>query len=274
MALTKEQIADIKRRKMERMKKSKKPLTKQAGSTLKQKLSGEIRVYKSDMDTMRKTLSKMSTGGFFSLSHNGEGVVRVMPAWKQGGVFYKELRRHWVSTPNGQRGVLCAEDDEGNRLFGYPCFLCAKVRKLIDSGNEDNTKLADKIKAGTRYAMNIVDMTDEENPKPGLIWESPKTPVIEIIKLINDEKYYGDCTDPITGYNLRVSREDVGNAPTKYKVKPVMKRGKIKRSLMEKSMKDLDKFFKHPTKDELKAFADAIVIGYSDDEYDDDEDDD
>jgi len=133
--------------------------------------------------------------------------------------FYIVRKQHW-NVPYGMGKVppqICswAHDQE-------PCFYCAQTNEYYNSGDPRMTKMARQIKASTTYISNVLDLDDplNEDGSPKVqIWQYSPT-VFRELKGYFQDKEYGDLAHPLTGRDIRVKSEIVGeqggNTWTKY----------------------------------------------------------
>jgi hypothetical protein len=132
-----------------------------------------------------------STGNEFIKIEEGTTIVRILPA-KTGTDFYSEVKTHRVQLPTKtyENNVVCLGDD---------CPICNLYRALWKTGNKDHEDLARKIKAKSRYYLNVLDRNTLE-----VKVLSCGTQVFQKILATILDQDFGDITDPQTGFDFKL----------------------------------------------------------------------
>lgn len=167
------------------------------------------------------------------------------------------------------KGVISPES------LGEPCALMEAYNEFKNSDDDDEKELANKFSPRKRYLAFCViykdDMgkeVDEENSPKFLLLTAGVYQ--EILELYFDENEWGDMTDPINGYDIKVSRTGKGKLDTEYSVKPC-KNTKAPKGFrgtynMEEELRKII-----PTYEQTKEYLEQFIGGGVGDEDDDDE---
>lgn len=127
--------------------------------------------------------------------------------------FIKEVNQFYL----GQelRGIISPS------TYGEPCALQEAYDELKNSSEEDDRKLAGKFSPRKRYLAFCIFYKDVKGTE---IDEklSPKFLLLsngvyqEILEKYLDEDEWGDMTDPVNGYDLKIKRVGSGITSTEY----------------------------------------------------------
>lgn len=109
--------------------------------------------------------------------------------------------------------------------FGEPCAIMEGFEELKNSSEDNDKEIASKFSPRKRYLAFCVfykdgkgkEVDDRLSPRFILLTSGVYQ---EIIDLYLDEDEWGDMTDPIKGYDLKISRSGKGLTDTEYSVKP------------------------------------------------------
>jgi len=107
--------------------------------------------------------------------------------------------------------------------YGMPCGIMESYDELKNSENDDDKELAGKFFPRNRYLAFCLFYKDERGKE---IDEqlSPKFLLVtggvyqEILDLYLDESDWGDMTDPVNGYDIKIKRIGSGKMDTEYTV--------------------------------------------------------
>lgn len=108
------------------------------------------------------------------------------------------------------------------QTFGMPCAIYEEYLKLKNSKDEDEKELAGKIKPKKKYVVPVIKYLDlkgkkvDEKTGVKLLQVSPGVYQDMINYSLDSE--HGDFTDPIKGYDLKISRTGSGQFDTEYSV--------------------------------------------------------
>lgn len=103
-----------------------------------------------------------------------------------------------------------------------------KFQELKNSDDPDDKALASKLVPKRKYLIGVIGYKDtkgkEIDPdrvdKPMMV---PRSVYQDIIDLYLDEEDWGDMTDPIEGYDVKITRTGSGKNDTSYSVSPCQK---------------------------------------------------
>jgi hypothetical protein len=182
----------------------------------KKKLSEKGSSTKEKMLARKKQLASRSNGGG-GLVFPKEGITRIR--MKSPGDD-KELGIEIIQFyPNPEIGGIISP-----ATFGDPCPFMDKYQELKNSKDDDDKALAKKLIPRRKYVIGGIIYEDEKGTKPdydgndkGVLISS--SVYQDIIDLYLDEDDYGDMTDPINGYDIKISRSGSGKLDTTYSVR-------------------------------------------------------
>lgn len=229
----------------------------------KKKLSSEGSSIKEKLLARKKKLAEKGTSSAFIFPKNGTTRVRILSAGPDNEPAL-EMVRFYV---NGHSIFSPA-------TFEEPCPFMEEYKRLKDSKDEDDKKLAKKMVPSRRYVLACLIFKDAKgqemdyNGEPRLLMV-PSSVYQDIIEYWLDEDEAGDMTDPKTGYDIKIERSGSGQFDTTYSVR-ACKPTKIEKSLLKTV--DLEEMVRKEIKsydeleDELKEF---LNNGPSDDEDED-----
>jgi len=150
-----------------------------------------------------------------------ERILRIIKA-PTASKFHIVRMQHWNIPVGAQRTVpqLCSY-----RHKDEPCYYCEMVNEYFNLDDPRKQQLARKMKANPSFICNVVDINDTHNedgtPKVQ-IWQMSMT-VFRELKTYFTDKDYGDITHPLTGHDIKVKSEIVGEGAnrtwTKYSVR-------------------------------------------------------
>lgn len=184
----------------------------------KKKKSG-IMTTREKMLARKKDLEKRSGGG--GMIYPKEGTIRVRiksrGADEELGI---EVVQFYLGPKDG--GIISPA------TFDEPCPFMEKFQELKNSEDPDDKALASKLVPRRRYILGVIGYKDtkgkEIDPdkidKPMMV---PRSVYQDIIDLYLDEEDWGDMTDPIEGYDIKITRTGSGKTDTSYSVSPCQK---------------------------------------------------
>lgn len=156
-----------------------------------------------------KKLSTNSENEWFSIADGETKEVRILSM-----ILDHSVGSHW--------GILKGKDGKNGGTIRCPavwsdgvdpCPVCELVAELYNEGDKEK---ADQLKARTRAAMVVLDLSKDDGV--ARIWESPFT-VFKAIKGFYASGKYGDIMSLKEGRNLEVSRFKQGKK-VEYSVLP------------------------------------------------------
>lgn len=150
----------------------------------------------------------------------GETVLRILPPWRKGALYYKKYKMHfglpelrnfglqvdnWAAEPClSSRSVVV--DDTVIEEENQPCPLCALANKAWTVGNREHNEellsLSKKIRAKRQYISNVVDLGDNELRVQKYAYGQK---IHESLKLIFRKKK--NITHPETGRAICISKK-------------------------------------------------------------------
>ena len=108
--------------------------------------------------------------------------------------------------------------------FDEPCPFMEKYEELKQSKDEDDKELAKRLIPRRRYVIGGIIYKDDKGN--GVDYEGQNRGVLiagavyqDIIDLYIDEDEAGDMTDPVTGYDIKITRSGSGKFDTTYSVR-------------------------------------------------------
>ena len=157
--------------------------------------------------------------------------------------------------------------------FDEPCPFMEKYEELKQSKDEDDKELAKRLIPRRRYVIGGIIYKDDKGN--GVDYEGQNRGVLiagavyqDIIDLYLDEDEAGDMTDPVTGYDIKITRSGSGKFDTTYSVR------QCKPSKLDKKYRselDLEKIVRDQIKpyDELEEELNKFLNESPDDDEDD-----
>lgn len=158
--------------------------------------------------------------------------------------------------------------------FDEPCPFMEKYEELKQSKDEDDKELAKRLIPRRRYVIGGIIYKDDKGN--GVDYEGQNRGVLiagavyqDIIDLYLDEDEAGDMTDPVTGYDIKITRSGSGKFDTTYSVR------QCKPSKLDKKYRsdlDLEKIVRDQIKpyDELEEELNKFLNEAPDDDEEDD----
>lgn len=164
--------------------------------------------------TERKTV-------FYDLKPDTRTLIRVAPPVTDNGLIFTKVTNHFrLKNDEGFGLALACLEDHGNEEIGEDCYLCNVVKYLKSTGDKQDAKLADDLRASPRWYMQgwIYDSTEEAFFGPKLIGLS-KTTAEALHEILVDQEESGDdfFCDPDKGQAITIKRKGSGLA-TRYTV--------------------------------------------------------
>lgn len=181
----------------------------------KKKLSTSGMPTRDKMLARKKKLQEKGGSGFVFPK---EGITRIR--MKSPGDD-KELGMELIQFyPNPKIGGIISP-----ATFDEPCPWMEKYQELKNSKDESDKELAKKLIPRRKYVIGGIVYEDEKGLKPDYNGEDKAVLIAsgvyqDIIDLYLDEDDYGDMTDPIKGYDIKIQRSGSGKNDTTYSVRP------------------------------------------------------
>ena len=185
----------------------------------KKEKKGGVMTTREKMIQRKKDMEKRSGGGGMIYPKEGTTRVRIKSrgADEELGL---EVIQFYLGPKEG--GVISPAS------FDEPCPFMEKYQELKNSDDEDDKALASKLVPRRRYIIGILGYKDTKGKevdtdridKPMMI---PRGVYQDIIDLYLDEEDWGDMTDPVEGYDIKITRTGSGKTDTTYSVAPCQK---------------------------------------------------
>lgn len=197
-------------------------------------------------------------------AHEDENLIRILPPTFDDAEHYGlEIFVHYGIGPDGD-SFLCQ-----NVMNNDPCPICEERTRALKDGDKE---YADKLKAGKRVCVYIVDRDDEDEGL--LMWAMPWTMDADITTLAVDKRTGEvlDVDDPVNGYDIEFTKKGKG-INTKYSgVAIARKSSKLKNATaledaVETPLPEILKFYEY---DEIEKIFNAGG-GYDGDEEEEEE---
>lgn len=177
----------------------------------KKKLSSSGSSTREKMLARKKQLESRGSGGGFVYPKEGTTRVRIK---SQGDD--KELGLEIIQFYlEGDGGVISPA------TFDEPCPFMEKYNELKNSKDYDDKELAKHLVPRRRYVIGGLVYEDDKGSKVGYDGQDkgvliPRAVYQDIIDLYLDEDEAGDMTDPISGYDIKITRSGSGKFDTTY----------------------------------------------------------
>ena len=158
--------------------------------------------------------------------------------------------------------------------FDEPCPFWEKYQELKNSDDDSDKELAKKLIPKRKFVIGGIGYKDEKGKEidPDRVkrgFQIPSGVYSDIVELYLDEDEWGDMTDELEGYDIKIQRSGKGLKDTKYSVTPCSKKPLDKKYRGE-SM-DLEKLVRSSIKsyDELESILDDYLgSSFEGDDYD------
>lgn len=186
----------------------------------KKKLSSTGKTAKEKMLERKKQLEKRGNGGGLVFPKEGTTRLRIKSPGED-----EELGLEIITFFLGKDigGVISPA------TFDEPCPIMEKYQELKSSNDDDDKEVAKKLVPKKRYVIAGIGYKDEKGKEidPDLIdrgYQVTSGVYQDIIDLYLDEDEWGDMTDDLEGYDIKITRSGKGITDTKYTVSPCQKK--------------------------------------------------
>lgn len=165
----------------------------------------------------REELKNRGSGGdLIFIKADTEIRVRILPVGEENE-FIKEVVHFYLGSDI--KGVISPA------TFGEPCAIMEAYEQLKSSDDDDDRELASQFSPKSRYLAPVAvykdlkgkQLDEEKTGKFVLITGGLYQ---EILDKYLDEDEWGDMTDPVTGYDLKLKRTGSGKMDTEYFLTP------------------------------------------------------
>lgn len=194
-------------------KKSTATATKESGSDL-----DLLKKFQNPEDTIAKINeydSRTNRGSKFEKIKDGVTIVRFLPGLNDEP-FYYEANYHFINNET----VFSRKDIDPNiacPISKYASHLWNKFKDTNDPRYEEEAK---SLFAKKKYLYNAVIRGQDGEQDRVVVLETGVSVKKDLLEIINEEDGVGDITDPVRGYDVRITKTGTG-LETRYKVKEV-----------------------------------------------------
>jgi hypothetical protein len=164
-------------------------------------------------DRLKALLNKVNSlnlgGGGWWRPPVGISTIRILPPVGTMDFFFVEVGQHYLDDKSRPHYCpnICSEGKDA-------CPICEVNEELYKAGEKD---AASKFRAGRAFFMNVIDRS---NPGQGVQKYAPGTTVFQAIASMISDPDYGDVSDAVEGYDIKIERQGEGKE-TKYQARPV-----------------------------------------------------
>lgn len=131
-----------------------------------------------DMETILGEINKQKGSARFLRFAEGDTVIRLLPPIPGQKVPWAFVNNHFAQMPTGNwEAINCPQTD------GKMCAICNKVSELYNSKDEENIKIAKKIKKNKKYYYNVLLIS---SPHPDFSRSEGQVFVMQVGPKIND----------------------------------------------------------------------------------------
>lgn len=177
----------------------------------KKKLSTSGSSTREKMMARKKQLETKGGGSGFVFPKEGTTRVRIKSQGddKELGL---ELIQFYLE---GEGGIISPA------TFDEPCPFMEKYSELKNSKDDDDKELAKLLVPRRRYVIGGIVYEDDKGNKVSYDGQDrailiPRAVYQDIIDLYLDEDEAGDMTDPVSGYDIKITRSGSGKFDTTY----------------------------------------------------------
>lgn len=231
----------------------------------KKKLSSSGKTTREKMLERKKQLENRSKGGGLIFPKEGTLRVRIKSPGED-----KELGIEVIQFYLGEMGGIISP-----ATFDEPCPFMEKYQELKESDDEDDKELAKRLIPRKRYIIGVIGYKDDKGKEidPEMVNKGcliPTSVYQDIVDLYLDEDEWGDMTDDIEGYDIKITRSGKGKTDTKYTTSPCQKKPLDKKY---RGTIDLEKVVKSiiPSYEDLEEKLKKFLNESTEDEDDEDE---
>jgi len=164
----------------------------------------------------KKDLASRGKKGNVIFIKEGTLRVRILPVGKEND-FATEVTQFYLNEK--LKGIYSPA------TLNKPCALMEKYQELKDSKDKDDKEFAKKLVPKHKYLIPVLvykDMNGKEVDKEqsGKLLQITGDLYGEIINHYLDENEWGDMTDPLNGYDIKITRVGKGQYDTEYSMSP------------------------------------------------------
>lgn len=198
----------------------------------------ELGFYETDNEEIQRDYNRDQKGGgndanLFFL-RQGVTQLRILPAYSEKGVWYRELREHAARQNGNYSPVLCLRTNDQD------CPFCEHGQELYNEGGEASVEAAREFRPRSSFLFNVVvfsEPNNETNLESGVqVLKAGVKVKRQILELDQDAADWGDITNLHKGVNLKIKRSGKGQFDTEYLVNGMPKRTDIVETFKEKGI--------------------------------------
>lgn len=228
--------------------------------------------FKTNMNKLRADTGSFDTGGGganFLKMGDGKHLIRILPPWKEDGLFYQKVGFHRPpGRENVSKKVICPDYTFGKK---GTCPICKAKQRVYKQLGKDAAK---DYAYQKRAYLNVLDMKAGDGQVK--VFEAPATVMNPILNFMAEEDS-DQLIDLNNGFNILITRKKDGGF-TKYEVmvKPgtfdLEAKGFDVDDILD-NLTNLDKFVSPPEADDFQEILDALneaAFGDADGAGDDD----
>jgi hypothetical protein len=202
---------------------------------------------------------KAQSGGDFWTPKVGRNLIRILPPWKQGALFWRETSVHWNVGPDSKM-LVCLQKE-----LGKPCYICEVVERLQNSQDPRDQAVASEMKANVRVFYNIVDL---DNVEKGIQVYTSGIKILQDVLAYFADPDWGDITHPEHGYDIVIEREGTTRENTKYQVRARKNPTPIPDMNLLSGLKNLDSFVKPVVYEQQASIYEGMSLEEAEDQFD------
>lgn len=165
---------------------------------------------KARLDAFRKQAEeRKNRGEFLDLKEERDYLIRILPPvgnndWCIEAYYHYNVKKDTV--------LLCPKETYKT----LPCPVCEFVEVLFKTKDKDDRETAFKMRAKIRVLTNALSLDKGADGKPKIFAFGPMI-YQKLLEYVNNDEY-GDITDPVKGFDLKITRTGKGQQDTKYSV--------------------------------------------------------
>jgi hypothetical protein len=201
---------------------------------------------------------KSQAGGDFWTPKVGRNLIRILPPWKPGALFWRESSVHWNVGPDSKM-ITCIKKE-----LNQDCYICEVVERLQNSQDPRDQAVAADMRANIRVFFNIVDL---DNVEKGVQVYTSGVKILQDILAYFADPDWGDITHPEMGYDIVIDREGTTRENTKYQVRARKNPTPVPNVELLAGLKNLDSFVKILTREQQAAIYEGMSLEEAEEQF-------
>lgn len=162
-----------------------------------------------DMEKIKRQAEELGTGRWWK-PKQGKNVIRILPPWDDGGLFYFETALHYGFQVEGRnRAFPCL------RVMGKKSCPACEVMTELKEGSAEDKKLASRLEPRRKFYVNLIDRA---NPEVVQVGSFSGKGLRTLLNYMQDPDW-GDFTDPEEGHDVVVERTGSTMTDTRYDIR-------------------------------------------------------